>query len=279
MGSSCVFLCSLEHTSLKDGKDNLLQLILWVVAHWSRLNGHDLVLRLTLLPGATSCGRRRLLSLLLPKELLKRFEFGLFLSYAERMHISICQTWMRCAWGEKVRFLSKHQLFTSDKSFSHTGHEAHGIPFLHTWKQILNEGVKKALEHDHRVKSTRKLPLTWNESFSTGLSFPWLLNLFFFKIYIPPSQTDLFIFIPWPCHRAYRILVSQPGIEPGPSVLAVWSLKHWINSVCELLSCVQSLQPHGLQPTRLPCPWNSPGKDAGVGCHFILQKDQHVVVV
>ena len=32
-----------------------------------------------------------------------------------------------------------------------------------------------------------------------------------------------------------------------------------------------SLQPHGLQPTRLLCPWDFPGKDTGVGCHFLLQ--------
>ena len=32
-----------------------------------------------------------------------------------------------------------------------------------------------------------------------------------------------------------------------------------------------SLQPHGLQPTRLLCPWNFPGKNTGVGCHFLLQ--------
>ena len=32
-----------------------------------------------------------------------------------------------------------------------------------------------------------------------------------------------------------------------------------------------SLQPHGLKPTRLLCPWNSPGKNTGVGSHFLLQ--------
>ena len=31
------------------------------------------------------------------------------------------------------------------------------------------------------------------------------------------------------------------------------------------------LQPHGLQPTRFLCPWDFPGKDTGVGCHFLLQ--------
>ena len=33
-----------------------------------------------------------------------------------------------------------------------------------------------------------------------------------------------------------------------------------------------SLQPHGQQPTRLLFPWNSPGKNTGVGYHFLLQK-------
>ena len=32
-----------------------------------------------------------------------------------------------------------------------------------------------------------------------------------------------------------------------------------------------SLQPYGPQPTRLPLPWDSPGKNTGVGCHFLLQ--------
>ena len=32
-----------------------------------------------------------------------------------------------------------------------------------------------------------------------------------------------------------------------------------------------SVQPHGRQPTRLPRPWGSPGKNTGVGCHFLLQ--------
>ena len=31
------------------------------------------------------------------------------------------------------------------------------------------------------------------------------------------------------------------------------------------------MQSHRLQPTRLPRPWDSPGKNTGVGCHFLLQ--------
>ena len=32
-----------------------------------------------------------------------------------------------------------------------------------------------------------------------------------------------------------------------------------------------SMQPHRWPPTRLLCPWDSPGKNTGVGCHFLLQ--------
>ena len=32
-----------------------------------------------------------------------------------------------------------------------------------------------------------------------------------------------------------------------------------------------SVQPHRQQPTSLPRPWDSQGKNTGVGCHFLLQ--------
>ena len=36
-------------------------------------------------------------------------------------------------------------------------------------------------------------------------------------------------------------------------------------------SCVDSVRPHRRQPTGLPHPWDSPDKNTGVGCHFLLQ--------
>ena len=36
-------------------------------------------------------------------------------------------------------------------------------------------------------------------------------------------------------------------------------------------SCPPLLRPHGLSPARLFCPWDFPGKNTGVGCHFLLQ--------
>ena len=41
---------------------------------------------------------------------------------------------------------------------------------------------------------------------------------------------------------------------------------------CYVASVVSnSVRPHRQQPTRLPHPWDSPGKNTGVGCHFLLQ--------
>ena len=51
--------------------------------------------------------------------------------------------------------------------------------------------------------------------------------------------------------------------------------KTMTNSLLLLLlscfSCVRLCGAHRRQPTRLLCPWDSPGKNTGVGCHFLLQ--------
>ena len=67
---------------------------------------------------------------------------------------------------------------------------------------------------------------------------------------------------------------SLPG-SPLPGILQARTLEwvaisfsnawKWSRSVVS-----NSLQPHGLQPTRLLCPWDFPGKSAGVGCHCLL---------
>ena len=45
-----------------------------------------------------------------------------------------------------------------------------------------------------------------------------------------------------------------------------WKWK-WSHSVVS-----DSSRPHGLQPTRLLCPWDFPGKSTGVGCHCLLHE-------
>ena len=57
-----------------------------------------------------------------------------------------------------------------------------------------------------------------------------------------------------------------------------WAETHSINNpflcccCCEVASVVSdSVRPHRRKPTRLPRPWDSPGKNTEVGCHFLLQ--------
>ena len=53
-----------------------------------------------------------------------------------------------------------------------------------------------------------------------------------------------------------------------------WALLFSIESSVYIFShsvVSDSLQPHGLYPSRLLCPWDFPGKNTGMGCHFLLQ--------
>jgi len=52
---------------------------------------------------------------------------------------------------------------------------------------------------------------------------------------------------------------------PFPSPMQESEKWKWSRSVVS-----DSLQPHGLQPTRLLHPWDFPGKSTGVGCHCLL---------
>ena len=56
------------------------------------------------------------------------------------------------------------------------------------------------------------------------------------------------------------------------SIFKIYKTQYYCES--ESISCSvmsNSLQPYGLQPTRLLCPWDSPGKNTGVSCHSLLQ--------
>ena len=70
--------------------------------------------------------------------------------------------------------------------------------------------------------------------------------------------------------------LSNPGIEPRSPELQADSLPaEPPGCVCaarKVASVVSnSLRPYELQPARLLCPWDSPGKNTRVGCHALLQ--------
>ena len=104
---------------------------------------------------------------------------------------------------------------------------------------------------------------------------------------LPPRTLPRFLIIhQWECSHIDKVsylalcpvLLDLKSLNSSP--LALCKLTCFINHTASLTyadSCVlshsvvsDSLWPHGLYPTRLLCPWNSPGKNIGMCCHFLL---------
>ena len=94
--------------------------------------------------------------------------------------------------------------------------------------------------------------------------------------------------VPWDWNKSFsektmkRIKTQNPVFTSGVfSYIPMATTSPSCNSFVHIILCFlllfslqvvsDSLWPHGLQPTRLLCPWDSPGKNAGVGCHFLLK--------
>ena len=73
--------------------------------------------------------------------------------------------------------------------------------------------------------------------------------------------------------RAQGLLHSLLVTNVWNSVTCNWC-SVWV-CVCAHAHLVvsDSVRPHRPQPTRPLHPWDSPGKNTGVGCHFLLQKE------
>ena len=51
----------------------------------------------------------------------------------------------------------------------------------------------------------------------------------------------------------------------------LWGEIYIFKDACSAAQSYLTLKLHGLQPARLLCSWDFPGKNNGVGCHFLLQ--------
>ena len=70
--------------------------------------------------------------------------------------------------------------------------------------------------------------------------------------------------------RPLPVCLVMALLSPGQSHIFLLIPRLWWWWFSHLLMSF-SLQPHGLYPTRLLCPWDFPGKNTGVGSHFLLQ--------
>ena len=106
-------------------------------------------------------------------------------------------------------------------------------------------------------------------------TFPLTTSLWEEGCIWPPSVlcsshfcTQLIVSRTWTTRTYYLVskqfvgpLIGQTGIKSELLLLLMLSR----------FSCVRLCATHRRQPTRLLCPWDSPGKNTGVSCHFLLQ--------
>ena len=114
--------------------------------------------------------------------------------------------------------------------------------------------------------------LTWESSYF------WTLNNWNIS---PPSLTRKSLQHrgqPRTAQPPFCIHFSSPHAQVCRPLLCLWpstsgsSLRRGAAVLCSVASVVSdSLWPQGLSSTRLLCPWDSPGKNTGVGCHALLQ--------
>ena len=112
--------------------------------------------------------------------------------------------------------------------------------------------------------------------FPFGLLKILYISLFIFSIWwskvLTPSFNFLYIVFFCSLHA-----LRMAALKSLPAKFHIWIPSKplriagkWSESVSHSVVS-DSLWSYGLYPTRLLCPWNSPGKITGVGCHFLLQ--------
>ena len=93
------------------------------------------------------------------------------------------------------------------------------------------------------------------------------LCLFGQKYFLPsnPQQGILFYFhslLPFLPQSHFLFLICVCGKKKNVCVCVC---------TCSVAQSCLTLQPYGLQPTKLLCPWDFPDKNTGLACHFLFQ--------
>ena len=118
--------------------------------------------------------------------------------------------------------------------------------------------------------------ILWSSAFKwVYLSFsPLPLALLHFAATCKSSSDKHFAFVHFFFLR--MVLITASYTMSWTPVSSFWGTLSDLNQYCCCCCCIasvvsNSVRPHRRQPTRLPHPSDSPGKNAGVGCHFLLQ--------
>ena len=108
------------------------------------------------------------------------------------------------------------------------------------------------------------------QEYWSGLPFPSPKSTFM-KIHYSRARTNTYN---GKCNKKGRPWSSKRNKAKSHCLKSAGGLENYETSKGVKVLVAQfcpTLWPHGLQPTRLLCSWDVPGKDNGVGCHFLLQ--------
>ena len=96
------------------------------------------------------------------------------------------------------------------------------------------------------------------EKIPSALPLPWskLSVRFMLSVLQNPGEVSFY----WWYKNSYRIMC-----------IAFYEWIYCCSGCLATKSCPALFRPDGLQPARLLCPWHSPAKKTGVGCHFFRQ--------
>ena len=101
---------------------------------------------------------------------------------------------------------------------------------------------------------------------------PWRREMLSTPVFLPGEfhrQKSLVGYYPW----GHKELDVTERLSLYTLLLRQWKKESQVSkyrSCLVAISCLTLLWPHGLQPTRLLYPQDFPGKNTGMGCHFLL---------
>ena len=135
--------------------------------------------------------------------------------------------------------------------------------------------------------STFDLSFLYPPVIGNSSKFPnWTLSLFHFQAFAhiaPFAEHCIWVpqIHPWGLcldNACSRQVCVPFGYLPVSWITSFMKLRQWSTwLICICYCCLvasvvsDSVRPQRRQPTRLPHPWDSPGKNTGVGCHFLPQ--------
>ena len=132
-----------------------------------------------------------------------------------------------------------------------------GLKYITKSRDVLSWNPQQKIS-----KEFTRIPLSsfykWRNE-GTGKFVDWVI-----PIKLVNTRIDLLLLLSW-------LVVVNVKVADILNLMPYFSAWLYYLPGCSVMS--DCLRVRGLEPARLLCPWNFPGKNSGVGCHFLHHRD------